>query len=463
MLPDGTRFLTDDGAGWVNIWNLDVETESRPRSFRKAYEVNNMWSFDKRGDWFAIADASNKLAAVWSLTGPVSAGPQVLRRGGRNTPFVVVHPNGDWVAVSDADEGGGAVSLWPLRSSYPSILFRPEQNFLGMAVDPKGKFVAAATWPGNKLSLVSLEATGDARPKVLRDGGPIPTGVAISPDGEQVAVGDWRGNVSIFSVVDETSQQVGGFSSYMHQIVFDSSGTRLAAAAGLSQVEDAAIRAWNLKTGEVQVLGAGQVALRLQFGTDGRLYSSGLEGLRAWNLSTGLSELLIPGVVGRLSPDGRSFLGGEVTESREVAEAVIYDLETGEARSLASHGKILHMEWHPSGEAVLTTTTDGLIQIGPVTGEAPHRLSGHTGRNVFVQVHPNGDWILSAGEEGTLRLWHMPDLSRPAFHTLPYDRLIARLKSLTNYRVVEDEGSPGGYAIEYDKFIDWAKGIPELD
>jgi hypothetical protein len=36
-----------------------------------------------------------------------------------------------------------------------------------------------------------------------------------------------------------------------------------------------------------------------------------------------------------------------------------------------------------------------------------------------------------------------------------------RLRSLTNYRVVEDESKVGGYRIEYGPFPDWQKGVPE--
>ncbi len=50
----------------------------------------------------------------------------------------------------------------------------------------------------------------------------------------------------------------------------------------------------------------------------------------------------------------------------------------------------------------------------------------------------------------------MPELSKPPFHTLPYDELMAKLRSLTNLRVVEDPASPTGYKLEIGPFPGWA-------
>ncbi len=49
----------------------------------------------------------------------------------------------------------------------------------------------------------------------------------------------------------------------------------------------------------------------------------------------------------------------------------------------------------------------------------------------------------------------MPDLSKPPLHTLPREELIARLKTLTNLRVVRDEEGPNGWEPEIDPFPGW--------
>jgi len=49
----------------------------------------------------------------------------------------------------------------------------------------------------------------------------------------------------------------------------------------------------------------------------------------------------------------------------------------------------------------------------------------------------------------------MPDLSKPPLHTLPHDELIAKLKTLTNLRVVRDEESATGWKLEVGPFPGW--------
>ena len=60
----------------------------------------------------------------------------------------------------------------------------------------------------------------------------------------------------------------------------------------------------------------------------------------------------------------------------------------------------------------------------------------------------------------TIRLWPMPDLSKPPLHTLPRGELIAKLKTLTNLRVVRDEESSTGWKVEVGPFPGWAE-VPE--
>ena len=72
-----------------------------------------------------------------------------------------------------------------------------------------------------------------------------------------------------------------------------------------------------------------------------------------------------------------------------------------------------------------------------------------------VAISPDLRWVASAGEDGTLRLWPMPDLSKPPLHTLPHDELLAKLHSLTNLRAVRDPASDTGWTIELGPFPGW--------
>jgi hypothetical protein len=94
--------------------------------------------------------------------------------------------------------------------------------------------------------------------------------------------------------------------------------------------------------------------------------------------------------------------------------------------------------------------------VGPVTGETPLLLFGHKSNIVDIQVHPNGQWILS-GESGNpiVRLWRMPE-GKP-IQLLPLIEFQNELRKMTNVRVVPDENLPGGHRTEIEKFQGWGK------
>ena len=57
--------------------------------------------------------------------------------------------------------------------------------------------------------------------------------------------------------------------------------------------------------------------------------------------------------------------------------------------------------------------------------------------------------------QAPIRLWPMPDLSKPPLHTLPREEVLAKLKSLTNLRAMRDAESSTGWKIEAGPFPGW--------
>jgi hypothetical protein len=130
----------------------------------------------------------------------------------------------------------------------------------------------------------------------------------------------------------------------------------------------------------------------------------------------------------------------------------ILDLEDGSRKPLpqAHQQRPNTMVIDPTGSIVATGHSDGDIRVGLLFSEEVHLLLGHEGQVNVDAFSPDGKWLASLDQDGSAHLWPMPDLSKPPFHALPYDELMAKLKALTNLRAVPDHESPTGYTVKPD-------------
>jgi hypothetical protein len=61
---------------------------------------------------------------------------------------------------------------------------------------------------------------------------------------------------------------------------------------------------------------------------------------------------------------------------------------------------------------------------------------------------------------GRVYVWPVPDLSKPPLDALPLRELLAKLDTHTNVRMIRDENSANGWAIDIGPFPGWAE-MPE--
>jgi WD40 repeat protein len=453
------RIATRDVSGEIRIWSTEVASGEPVRVLQGG--VGDGPLFDGSGNRLVDYGEPEGRATVklWHLDAPLEAEPLVMLRGQGFVNGAAFDPSGRWLATGNSD----GVAFWPLTRDYPLVL-RGHQGWIWNVVfTPDGKQVASASVDGT-VRLWFLEGDKPSR-VLLRSEDLVYPEIDIDPSGEKLLVSGHRGRVFIVPLGGGSPRALQGFSSAsaVGPVAFGPHG-RLAAAAPLrGPKEEKVIRIWDLESGESRVLGPVEGAgdfyegrfFSIHFLPDGRLLSCGVNGVHLWDLEHHTMNRLESGIfMCGLSRDGHQLLVNEAID-REHFRLKWMDLVEGQSRLLREDAVAYREIFDPTGTLAVGGGENGMVRVGPLTGEEPHLLLGHKGSVFAIAVSPDGRWIASGGYDTNVRLWPMPDMDEPPFHTLPYEELLARLRTVTNVRVVEDDGSSTGYRIDYAPFPGW--------
>ncbi|HSL18476.1 MAG TPA: WD40 repeat domain-containing protein [Methylomirabilota bacterium] len=479
------RAATGDSSGQVRVW--DVSEARLDRTLQSPADAR-MMALDPSGRFLAAGTpgtGGERSLVLFDLAAPGSAEPVPLLAGDWSwLSHMGFSPDGSWLAT---DHGGtGTVALWNVSGPRSTVLARQKPRFVSVAFTPAGDLLSTSVegtlrrWP-----LSAERGAGEvlwSRPGAL-------IGVwDVDPAGRFALVSERLAGRVLVVPLDGTAAR--------SHAATRAPGTQLWCNARLSPdgtlaaldiisigyPEANGLRILELQTGAERILDTRPVgtvrceetgsategyALPLWL-PDGRLVSDGDAGLRLWDLDTGTSHVLRAcrkardsGFFLLATPDSRTILRLEpAMATGETSSLEAFDIASGETRKITSHGnRLSSFARDPRGTALVTGSQDGVVRVGPLDGGEPHLLFGHTGP-VWAAVSPDGSTVAAIAEDGTLRLWPMPDLSKRPLHTLPHDELLAKLKSLTNLRAVRDPESDTGWKIEIGPFPGWAV-VPE--
>jgi WD40 repeat protein len=481
---NGTKLVSSDVSGEARVWSFDDGSTDLVRTVRlRAGGAGGPLALNEAGTRLAWASPDDRSVSLWGLADPPGAVPLSLSRPDREfVEGVLFGPQDDWLAAAYRLD----VALWPVGLPHSRILdeqagapvyrllFAPDSQWLASC----SYKVPTRLWPMHPAPDPydwRAESRGRSHEGV---GVGFSWELAVSPDGQELLLGN--GPLTLQPIDGRRPSRIlegGAPGMLILGRAIDPTGRIVVAASGYAlEPEHLVLQTWNLETGERRTLPlpGGEDGAHpfdggiedLRFTPEGTLYSAGWDDVRRWDIEAGTSEVILDATYSRidLSRDGRRLLAGVAHHLGRNPEAVtkeilLVDLEQQHPEIIESHGdRVTSLALGPGGDVVVTGSLDGSVRVGRSSGEEPHLLLGHKGRVSAVSVSPDGRWIASGGGN-EVRLWPMPDLSKPPLHTLPYEELIGKLRALTNVQVVRDEASPTGYRVELGPFPGW-KDVP---
>ena len=465
-----TGVLARDEAGDARLWSFAEGGPRRVWAIRGPVGAAGALP-DPAGRRLLNPGPSKQSLQVWELGAMPGARPLELRRGGSwYDPTFAFHPRGDWCAAMTSMRK--RLTFWPLARPHPFVVegYRFPAFRSKVAFSPDSRWLATG-WEDGRIRLLPVPGGEPAAVRELHPpGAHTACDIRFDPTGRYLVVTGLQ-SCWLVPIDGGPCREVvpGDGRRHLEQGAISPSGAKVATAFGagegerslyLHDVASGALQRFPLPqpstSADLAKLASGLYSL--EFLDEQTLLTSGQGGVRRWDLATGAPRLLkaaddITSI--RASPAA----GLAVTWAwyPQVDRPVeLLDLATGASRPLPAFGEdVDSVDLDPSGRVLATGSRDGTVRVDRVSGSEPHLLLGHAGVVRSVAISPDLRWVASSGEDSTLRLWPMPDLSKPPLHTLPHDDLLAKLEALTNLRAVRDPASATGWKLEVGPFPGW--------
>lgn len=327
---------------------------------------------------------------------------------------VAFTPDGKYLATGSFDN---TIKLWEVATGKEAKTYGGptghQKMVMCVAVSPDGQLLASGSLD-NTLKIWDVPLVAPSRILPASD---AVHAVALSPDGTKLAFGSKDGQVKLVNATDSKELfKLDGHAGPVTGVTFSPNGQTLASSG-----VDKTLRFWNVANGQLLgVVSAHSAAANaVAFSTNAvQAFSAGDDGyMRVWQLPPTPSKPIAvtqpaPITTAILTPDGASILvGGQDKTVRQTAIA------GKESRALTGPtAAITSVTISPNNALLAAGAADQRVWLWNNANNQPMgNILAHAGAVTAAQFHPNSTQLMTAGGDGLVKFWAVPQVAPKAF------------------------------------------------
>lgn len=401
--PDGSRIVTASNDGTARVWELSGTETLKLEGHTD--EVTYA-AFSPDGTRIVTA-GTDRTARLWDA------------ETGDTLAFLVPHngdvtsadfsPDGSFIITTSADH---LVRLWNASEGTLFAVFPGHTDEIRWgSISPDGRWIATASNDSTVLLRETFRIAGSL--SFIGQAGGI-NSINFNKDGTRFVTASADGTAWVWDAARRQQLfALEGHEDGVHYAAFSPDGTLIVTTSG-----DETVRVWDAVTGEELDQLPGE-AFSVNFSLDGSQFVTAAEDDFAQVWDTRTREEILPPLVGHLddvmyasfSPDGTRIVtaGGEDDGTVRIWDAKTHYLLN--TIPIIKDNEVNAVNFSPDGRQLVIAadagiSDEGVAQVWNVDPlELAFRLVGHKSDVRSANYSPDGRLIVTASEDGTVRLW----------------------------------------------------------